>query len=244
VEKQEKSMQAITFLKELEKFPNPVISLNDVAKIISKNKVYTRVYIHRLKSKNLLQKIERGKYALSDDPFEIGSSLVFPSYISFISAYAFYGLTTQIPTTIHVVSPRSKNPIILENTKIVFVSFKMKRIFGYRKKRVREKEGFIADPEKAIIDSLYLPQYCPSSETYEALKSDELKETLLIEYALKMDSIVVLKRLGYLLEIQGKDIHPHIKHKLNARYDKLNPLLEKGIKSSTKWKLNINEEFA
>ena len=104
-------MQAIAFIKELEKLSRPVITLSDVLKIIGKNRAYTRVYIHRLVNKNVLFEVEKGKYTISEDPFEIASNLVFPSYISFISAYSIYGLTTQTPLEIQIVSLKSKKPV-------------------------------------------------------------------------------------------------------------------------------------
>ena len=116
-------------------------------------------------------------------------------------------------------------------------------MFGYTKQKFREKYMFLADKEKAIIDSLYLPEHCPISETFEALESKEIETKKLIQYALQMDSIVLLKRLGYLLEKQGIDIYPQVGNKLNLRYDLLNPLLKRSKEKSTQWKLNINERL-
>lgn len=236
-------MQAIAFLQELEKMHNSVILLNDIVRIINKNKEYARVYIHRLSKKNLIHEIERGKYTLSNDPFEIASNLIFPGYISFISAYSIYGFTTQIPANIQIVSLKSKKPLSVYNTRISFIKFKRENFFGYKRKNFREKYIFIAEPEKAIIDSLYLPEYCPITESFEALKNKEINIDKLIDYALKMGSHVALKRLGYLLELNGIDIFEKIKQKLNQRYDLLNPALRKSKKNSSKWKLNINEVF-
>ena len=234
-------MQAITFLREAEKLQNPILGFNDIVRIIGKSPEYARVFIHRLKKKNFIAGIERGKYALAPDPFETGSNLIFPSYISFMGAYAVYHLTTQLPSIIQVISTKSKAPITLENMKIVFIKFKKERMFGYKKERFRNKYIFIAEPEKAIVDSLYLPEYCPISESSEALKSQELSHEKLAEYALQMDSVVTVKRLGYLLEQNGVDIYSKVKHKLNKRYDLLNPLLKRSKINSSRWKLNINE---
>ena len=56
-----------------------------------------------------------------------------------------------------------------------------------------------------------------------------------------MDSIVLLKRLGYILEQKKIDIYPKVKKYLNKRYDLLNPQLPSTKEKNTKWKLNINE---
>ena len=63
----------------------------------------------------------------------------------------------------------------------------------------------------------------------------------LIDYALKMNSIVLIKRLGYALEQNKIDIYLKVKKHLNKRYDLLNPHLPATGKNNTKWKLKINE---
>src|SRR3990167_9419855 len=93
-------MQALDFLKKIETMKTAVLTLNDISKIINKNKEYSRLYIYRLKKRNIITEIEKNKYTLSDEPYDVASNLIFPSYISFISAYSIYGLTTQIPKTI------------------------------------------------------------------------------------------------------------------------------------------------
>ncbi len=236
-------MKAIAFLQNLRNLQKTVFTIKDISKLIQKPAEYTWVFIHRLKSKGYILEAERNKYTLSKDPYEVGSNLVFPSYISFLSAYSLYGFTTQIPLNIQVVTLKPKKTIFFQGMKIKFITFQKQKIFGYSKQRFREKYLFLADKEKAIIDSLYLPEYCPLSETFEALQSKELEITKLVEYALQMDSIVTLKRLGYLLEKQGMDIYSEVKNKLNLRYDLLNPLLKRSKDSSTKWKLNINERL-
>ncbi len=237
-------MQAIVFLKELERLSKPVITINDAARIIQKGKTYARVYINRLAKKNLLYEIEKGKYALSDEPFETGSNLLFPSYISFISAYSIYGLTTQSPIELHVVSLKSKKPVLIGNTTIIFIKFKKRNFFGYKRERSGNHYIFIAEPEKAVVDSLYLPRYCPIAESYTALKSSDIKVSVLIDYAVRMNSIVTIKRLGYLLELHGRDIYKKVKRLLNNRYDKLNPYMPLSKEKSAKWKLNINEALS
>ncbi|MBI2664977.1 hypothetical protein HYX10_06595 [Candidatus Woesearchaeota archaeon] len=233
-------MQAITFLREVERLQKPVVLLSDVARIIGKGRSYAKVYVHRLVRRKLLHEVERGKYAISDDPLEIGSNLIFPSYVSFLSAYSVYNMTTQIPQAVQVVSPRSKKAVSAAGTKIIFVKFKKENIFGYGKQKLKQKYVFIAEPEKAVVDSLYLPEQCPLSESYRAL-GEKLDVEKLRSYALCMGSGTVVKRLGYLLELHGTDIHPLLKGSITKKYDALNPLLPKSKERSRKWRLGINE---
>ncbi|MBI2146060.1 hypothetical protein HYU22_01835 [Candidatus Woesearchaeota archaeon] len=236
-------MKAINFIKTVQNLQKTLFTVEDVSRLIHKPVNYTRTYLHRLKSRGYITAIEKNKYTLSQDPLEVGSNLVFPAYISFISAYYFYGLTTQIPVIVQVVTLKSRKPLSFQDMKIKFIKFPPKKIFGYSKQKFREKCLFIATKEKAIVDSLYLPEQCPISETFEALHDQEIDILKLIEFALQMDSIVILKRLGYLLEKQDRDIYPKVKSKLNARYDLLNPLLKRSKDNSAKWKLNINEKL-
>lgn len=235
-------MQAITFIRELEGLQKTVIGLSDVTKIIGKGRDYAKVYVNRLAKRNLLHEVEKGKYTLSEDPHEIGSNLVFPSYISFITAYSLYSFTTQIPIIAQIVSPKSKKTLKIDKTKIIFIKFKKENIFGYHREKFRKKYMFIAEPEKAIIDSLYLPEQCPISESYQAL-GENIDISKLVEYALRMSSIVTIKRLGYLLELHGQDIYDKVAHMLNKKYDLLNPFMKKSKINSSKWKLNVNEVF-
>ncbi len=234
-------MNAITFLQTLRDLQKNVFAIKDISKLIQKPAEYVWVYLHRLKSKGYIIEVERNKYTLSKDPYEVGSNLVFPSYISFLSAYSLYGLTTQIPLNVQVVTIRPKKTLSYQGMKIKFITFQKQKIFGYSKQRFREKYFFLADKEKAIIDSLTFPEHCPISETFEALQSKELEIPKLVQYVLQMGSIVAVKRLGYLLEKTGIDVYSEVKNKLNPRYDSLNPLLGRSKNNSSKWKLNINE---
>jgi len=59
----------------------------------------------------------------------------------------------------------------------------------------------------------------------------------------KMNSIVVLKRLGYLLDLRGFGTYDELKDKLNDKFDLLNPLLPRTKEKNSKWKLIINQRL-
>ena len=65
--------------------------------------------------------------------------------------------------------------------KIKFIKFQKEKIFGYSKQKFRGKYLFIAAKEKAIVDSLYLPEQCPISETFEALQDKDVDIQKLID---------------------------------------------------------------
>jgi predicted transcriptional regulator of viral defense system len=217
-----------------------IFTVPDTARIISKNRNYTVLYLRRLEERRVIKRIEKGKYSLKDtSPFVIASNLVVPSYISFLSGLSYYHLTTQMPRIIQISTTKSKKRVIYENEEIQFIN--LRKIFGYNRIKTQYGYAFIGEKEKIIIDCLLLPKYCPINETIYAIKKSKLDVKKLIDYSLKMNSIVLIKRLGYLLELNDVDIYPKVKKYLNKRYDTLNPSLPSKGKNNTKWNLKINE---
>ncbi|MEM5778473.1 MAG: hypothetical protein QXK49_02510 [Candidatus Aenigmatarchaeota archaeon] len=232
-------MKTNEFLAKLRLLKKPVFEMSDISRILRKEEKYVRVFIKRIEKKGLLKRIERGKYIFEDEnPFLVASNLIFPSYISFISALNYYGLTTQISKTIFIVSLKQKKEIKLNDYNIKFIKFNKKRFFGFKKEKINEKFLFIGEIEKIIADSLFLPKYCPLSEIFFALRNSEFSTQKLVFYSSKM-SKAALKRLGYLMELANKDTEA-IKN-INLKYDLLNPFLEPKGEKNKKWRLIINE---
>jgi len=224
------------FLERVKDLNIGVLTIPEVSRIIDKDGRYASLYMKRLEDRGAVNRIEKGKYALKDtDPAVVATNLVYPSYISFLSGLAFHHRTTQIPVSYQVVAAVSKSGVDY-GARITFIKFGKKRLFGY----VREKNrAFVGEIEKVVVDSLFMVEHCPLSETLNAMKGISTKKAL--DYALRMDSIVTLKRLGYLLELNGIDAHDRIREHINRRYDLLNPLLPPVGENNRKWMLKLNE---
>ena len=232
-------MKSSEFIEILKNSKNSVFTFSQLARILGKKEEYAKVFINRLAEKELFR-LERNKYTLKGtNPFLIASNIIFPSYISFISAYSYYNLTTQLPRTFFVVSLKQRKPISFDSNLIQFVKFEKFRFFGFKREIIEGKFVFVAEIEKAILDSLYLPRYCSISETFFALKNAKLDLKKLFRYSKEMKSVAVIKRLGYLLEISGID-SSEIKTSFK-NYSLLNPNLPKKGEKNEKWKLIINE---
>jgi len=231
-------MNVDAFREALEREGVVIFSLKDAARIIRKPPSYTKLFLSRLAKRGKILRVERGKYCLrSTSELEVASNLVYPSYISFLSALAFHKLTTQIPVQVQVACARQKENIIFGNVRIEFVKLKKSALFGFK----RVGNVFVAEPEKAIIDGLYLPGYLPLSEIFYALKQGELEVDKLREYADRLGSSVVKRRIGFLLERAGVKESISLKNAKSTRYALLNPLLTRKGKKNRKWMLLINE---
>ena len=228
-------MKSIELLKKLGKFP--LFTENDVAKIINKGRDYVKTSLYRLHKKGLITRIEKGKYSLYDDPLIFSSYITTPSYFSLWTALRYYNLTQQQPLDLFVISPISRKPIKLKNEKIFFS--KTKHVFGYKKERYEDFDIFMAEKEKAIIDSLLFK--LPIQDIYYAIKTGELDLEKTVKLANKTKNKSLIKRLSYLLEKKtGKtfNLGP-----IDNNYILLDYLSKKKGKRNTKWKLIINAEI-
>jgi predicted transcriptional regulator of viral defense system len=85
-----------------------VFGLNDAIKVLDTNRSYAKLFLHRCMKKGAIGRVELGIYYLKAqaNEYEVASNILKPSYVSMVSALAYYGLTTQIPHVIYVVSTK------------------------------------------------------------------------------------------------------------------------------------------
>ena len=219
-----KLMNTILLLKQLDLYP--LFTEKDVFKLTKTTKKYVRTLLSRLLKKGYIYRIERGKYSLYDDPLIFSSHLTKPSYLSLWTALRYHNLTQQQPQAIYVMVQKSKKKIQLKNATIHFIV--TKHFFGYKTERYRDFDIQVADPEKAIIDSLLA--HLPLSYIIEAIELLDSPQKL-AHYALKTKNSSLVKRVGYLLEkyknssfgLTYQDynyIHLDYHHKKNGKKDK------------------------
>ncbi|HEY76400.1 MAG TPA: hypothetical protein G4O00_09500 [Thermoflexia bacterium] len=127
-----------------------------------------------------LYQLRRGLYALAPPyqkvkphPFLIANHLTRGSYVSLQSALAHYGLIPEhVPTVTSVTTAR---PGRWETSLGVFEFRHLKPalFFGYRRLDLGEGQaGFVATPEKALLDLIYLT---PGGDTPEYLRELRLQ---------------------------------------------------------------------
>ena len=108
-------------------------------------------------SDGVLTRVFKGVYALFPDwsEFELAQKLVQPSYISFQTALAHYGLVFQYDGQVHSAALISKKISVGEQ---LFSYHKLKTEIFYKQlgMRIDEKGHYIASPERAVCDTLYL----------------------------------------------------------------------------------------
>ncbi|MEW6294909.1 MAG: hypothetical protein AB1467_01270 [Candidatus Diapherotrites archaeon] len=241
----------------LEKILNaglPYFEVGNLQKLsgLSREECYKIIY--SLHKKKIIKRIEGGKYSVEvfgsyANPLALASFSVWPSYISFWSALSVYKFTEQLPETIFIATTKRKQDIQRKELRVKYVTLSKKRFFGYKFEGTKKERIIIAEKEKALIDSLFLPRHAGGlSETTKALFNawSELNQKKLAGYCLRMNNKSLNKRLGYLIELLDLKTEPTILKKLQKRigrgYSKLDSTLPKSNEYNKKWNLIINNK--
>lgn len=162
--------------------------------------------------KGLLIKLRNGHYAFPEyleepaSPFYIANRIYRPSYISLHSALAYYGLIPE--AVVQVISVSSLKTVEFKNR---FGTFSYKSVqpslmFGYEQKPfIKSLTILIAQPEKALLDLLYLYPFYNSESEIKALRFDEdimhelIKLERLNEYTERIKSKALASRVKLLI---------------------------------------------
>ena len=146
---------------DIKKINKLYFTYQDVAKILSISEDSARVLCTRYVKQKYLIRLKRNFYILKErwdsitpnQRFKLANVLQVPSYISLMTALSFYEYTTQVQQKF-VESISLYRTFIIDIERVVFNYSKIKNdyYFGFSKKN----NIFIASPEKAFIDSLYL----------------------------------------------------------------------------------------
>jgi predicted transcriptional regulator of viral defense system len=113
-----------------------------------------------------------------DDLLKVCNFLQVPSYISCITALWVYGITTQVPRNFYEsISLKRSKRFEANQTQFNYYKFKKELYFDFIK-----KDGiFIATPEKAFLDALYLYSYGKYKIDFSALDLGKLDNKRIIK---------------------------------------------------------------
>lgn len=208
--------------------------------------------LRRLETRGLIKRIARGRYVLGvgsgevlGQAFFLGTRLAEPSYVSFWSALNFYGWTEQAPRVVLIANTKLSGRRRVEAHSFRFVKVKASCLFGYTLARQGAFEFPVADREKAIVDSLWLPSCSGGTgEVAKALAAaiGELNVGVLVSYASRMGSKSLCSRLGYLLERLDVDAAA-LQDSASTAYVKLDPAGPRRGKYNPRWRVldNVGE---
>lgn len=122
-----------------------------------------RIQLSRWVKAGKIYQIRRGLYSIAPPyqkrkphPFVVANHLQKASYVSLQSALAFYG---HIPEVVNITTSVSTGRPERLHTPLGIYEFrhiKIGLLFGYRMTDFGEQSAFVATPEKALLDLIYL----------------------------------------------------------------------------------------
>jgi len=146
---------------QLLKIQKPFFSLDDVAYTLGIQPGSAAVLCSRYVKKGLLVRLKRGLYARTEqlrnygqqDLFRLANFLQVPSYISLTTALSYHGLTTQVQRGFfESISLKRTRKFEVGQLTFLYSKISLDLYKGFE----RVEDVFIALPEKALLDSLYL----------------------------------------------------------------------------------------
>ena len=154
-------MKYLKFKDAVRKFP--FITTTHIFNL-DKNPHTLIVQLKGWERKNLVIKLKRGFYLLSESERKIEPSRIFlanslysPSYVSTLYALYYYDLIPEKVEDVTSVTTKKTTKFITPLGTFVYQHLKTDLFFGLRK--IEDENGFpvfIAEPEKALLDFFYL----------------------------------------------------------------------------------------
>ncbi|MBI5427637.1 MAG: hypothetical protein HZA02_05070 [Nitrospinae bacterium] len=190
-------MQIFEFQKRFS--PYSIFSLRDIQKLVPD---FHRIQLDRWEKKGYLKKIKQGYYSLSDHEndrnfiFYTANRIYAPSYISLEKALKFYGLIPEEIFQITSVSTKKTTNFTTPVGNFSYRHIKPSIFFGYRLMDFGKKRILMADPEKAILDYLYLN---PQLKTVDDFREMRINREEFLEQ-------IDLKKLEKYLEAFNKSL--------------------------------------
>lgn len=177
----------------------------DIARALAISPASARVSATRYVRLGLLMRLKRNTYVLRErwlaasreERFALANLGQSPSYISLMSALDYYEITTQLQRgLIESVAVKRTKEFSLNGSIFRYTKISRTLYFGF----IRQKEFFIATPEKAFLDALYLMSFGRYALDLAAIDSGKLnrKELRQMSRNYPPPTRKMLKKHGYL----------------------------------------------
>ena len=186
-----------------------IIKRNDLISLISKYKISKnpKYLIKSMLQKKRLVFFKKGHYivipvssvdkTIGIDNFELNEYFLESDdyYIGLYNAFNLHGFTEQIPTKLFVFNTKYSVDKKILHYNFKFFKIKKDKLFGV----LRKYKYPYSDKERTIIDALEYPEYLGGlSEVMDRIKKVKYNKTSLIDYAIKYNSIKIIKLVGLL----------------------------------------------
>lgn len=191
-----------SILKDIKK---TYFGYEEIARVLGIASESARVSANRYVKQGILLRAKRNLYILKDrweamtreERFAIANMIQVPSYVSLMSALDYYEITTQMQRNfIESLALKRTKEIKISNVVLNFTRINKSLYFGF----IKERSFFIATPEKAFLDAVYLMSLKRYNLDLSSIDKDKLDIAKIKAIAVKFPKKTreVLKKYGYI----------------------------------------------
>ncbi|HAU40341.1 MAG: hypothetical protein UV80_C0001G0098 [Candidatus Peregrinibacteria bacterium GW2011_GWF2_43_17] len=164
----------------------PVFSLQDIRKVVDN---FSYRQLDRWEKKGYLKKIKRGFYCFStqdvnrDFLFYVANKIYAPSYVSLEMALKHYGFIPEEIFQITSVGTKKTTGFEIPVGNFSYRQIKPSLFWGYRLVEFGRQKMLLAEPEKAVLDYLYIHSNLKTPEDFLGMRInvDEFKMQISID---------------------------------------------------------------
>jgi predicted transcriptional regulator of viral defense system len=145
------------------------------------NETNLKMAIKRLIDSGVVSSIAKGIYIQKDktiDLEQLATQLYYPSYLSFETVLSKHGVINQGYNKLTLATTRHSKKILIANIECEYIQIKPLLFFGFN----LISGTYIAEPEKAILDELYLISLGKRKINYSEWTLDNLNKKAINKY--------------------------------------------------------------
>ena len=177
---------------------SPFFSVSSLQAMLNLTRESARTTASRLVRRGILVRVQRDLYALSNGRyslFSLANALYQPSVIALETALNYWGIIVQVPQTVFSIALSSYR-CVADNTEFVY-----RRVPSalFRFGQVKVEDFFIAEAEKALLDTLYMKSKGLAELLPEDVDTAKLDDEL-IDYYKRPYPGIVKKMLNEIAE--------------------------------------------
>jgi predicted transcriptional regulator of viral defense system len=206
----------------------------DIIRVLGTSPEATDHVIRSLRRKCWLERGGWGRYLLipADQGWQalgesnilaLASSIASPYYFGYATAAAHYGLTTQVRSTIFLVTPKHVRPKEIQGTKVRIVNLAPRRFFGFGPVDAFGYPVMMSDREKTVLDCIDRPPLAGGigeAATILAAAGHRFDWEKATSYLQQIGSVSLVRRLGWLAHHTGADISDSIRARMHSMADR------------------------
>jgi predicted transcriptional regulator of viral defense system len=194
---------------------NCILRSDELARTRKLSEIAVRNALRRYETRGLVERVSTKIYInhlnQQFSPRDLVNVLRPESYISLESAMVDKGITNQSPSVLTCVTPGYPQSFRPKSVSIVYRKISPNLYWGYEEKATRYNKYLIAEPEKALLDWIYLTRQEGLPTPFDELQFQFLSAAKLRKYAERFPRTVQVAVKDMLVEraFPLEDTEPH-----------------------------------